>query len=329
MNNTYALVTAVHRDRFELLYNGETIFARLRPTSYFGGNELFPTVGDEVEIKYVPNGDSIINSTAPRRSFFLRTDPDPGRGVQAVAANFDYVFILTSMNHDFNPHRLERYLSAAWQSGGTPVILLTKLDLCADPAPFIAEAAAAAAGCDVLALSAHTGEGLDTLIPFIANGSTAVLLGSSGVGKSSLINALLGREVMRTGDIREDDSHGRHTTTHRQMIFLPDGGRLIDTPGMRALGLADSGGLSASFADIDELIQRCRFSDCSHKSEPGCAVQAALADGSLTADRWERYNALLREAKYSEDREAYKRERTEKYKTIAKNTRLGKTKRKM
>lgn len=200
-----------------------------------------------------------------------------------MAANFDTVFILQSLNHDFNERRLERYVTLAWQSGAVPAVVLTKADLTQDSAEARRRAERLAAGVGVFAVSAKTGEGLAALDGYLRPGKTVVFLGSSGVGKSSLLNALAGEELMETGGIREDDSRGRHTTTHRQLFRLDSGAMVIDTPGMRELGMWDvSEGLSEAFTDVQALLGRCRFSDCRHQQEPGCAVREALETGVLS-----------------------------------------------
>jgi ribosome biogenesis GTPase len=221
------------------------------------------------------------------------------------------------MNADFNPRRLERYLAAGRQSGATPVVVLTKADLAVDdqPARYLAQAQAVAFGAPVLPVSAVTGEGMTALSAWLASGETSVLVGSSGVGKSSLVNAMAGSTLMATSHIREDDARGRHTTTHRELIRLPSGHLILDTPGMRELGLMDANnGLAATFEDVEALVAACRFSDCSHRTEPGCAVQAALKTGALEPQRLKSFVKLQRELDYQrmkddpEAREAHRRE---------------------
>lgn len=319
--NTTARVTAVFRERYELVCARGECAARLKAAVYYapgGSGEAFPTVGDFVELQYQTAGDSLILRTLPRRTYFARLDPQPGVGEQAVAANFDYVFIVQSLNNNFNPRRLERYAALAWQSGAVPVVVLTKADLAPQRASYISRAQISAPGVEVLALSAFTGEGMDQLAPFVQPGKTIVLLGSSGVGKSSLVNALLGQQRMEVKEIREDDSRGRHTTTHRQLLFLPGGAMLIDTPGMRELGMwnADEG-LTDAFSDVEAFFGRCRFSDCHHIAEPGCAVQEAIARGILPAERWRSYRNLQKEMQYSADKDEYMRQKSQWHKQIA------------
>ena len=288
-----ARITARHKERYELVCAQGLLHARLKTKDYYWGAEQFPTVGDYVLLQYVPNGDSQILATLPRRSVFSRREPGPIPREQAVAANFDWVFLLQSLNQDFNPRRLERYLALAWQSGGTPVILLTKADLAPDHREYRIRAEQAAPGVAVHAISARTGFGLEALTPYLQPGKTAVFLGSSGVGKSSLVNALAGEEWMSVGGIREADGKGRHTTTHRQLLRLPSGALLIDTPGMRELGLWEADrGLADAFSDVEQYLGRCRFSDCTHIREPGCAIRAALAAGALDPARWESWQKL-------------------------------------
>lgn len=317
-----ARVTAVHRERYKLVCEAGECYGRLKTKEYFVEGENFPTAGDFVIIGYTPAGDSMIVQTLPRRTVFMRKDPDPHRGEQAVAANFDYVFIIQSLNHDFNLKRLERYLTLAWQSGAQPVVVLTKADLADDPDEQIRATEPYAMGVPVHAVSAQTGYGMEALKSYFSPRKTVVFLGSSGVGKSSLVNALAGEEIMATGDIREDDSRGRHTTTHRELIRLPSGAMIIDTPGMRSLGMWDvSDGMENAFADVERFLGHCKFTDCRHESEPGCAIQMAIDAGELTRARWESYLALKKEARYADDKEGFLRDKREWHKALSKGTR--------
>ena len=314
-----ARITAVHKERYALVCEHGETYGRLKTKEYYGGLEEFPTTGDFVLIDYNPGGDSRIVRTLPRRTFFVRRDPAPGRGEQAVAANFDHVFIMQSMNQNFNARRLERYLTLAWQSGAAPVVVLTKADLAEDRERYIRIAEELAPGVPVYAVSAKTGGGLDVLSAYLSPGKTVVFLGSSGVGKSSLVNALAGEEIMAVNGIREQDGKGRHTTTHRQLIMLPNGAMIIDTPGMRELGMWDvSDGLGEAFSDVEQYLGKCRFSNCRHQTEPGCAIKQAIADGSLSRERWESYLRLKGEAEYADDKTSFLRQKQQKFKNIAK-----------
>lgn len=304
-----ARVTAVHKERYELVCAYGQIFGRLKTREYYVDTQDFPTVGDYVMIHYIDNGDSQILATLPRRSFFSRREPGPVPADQAVAANFDYVFIMQSLNLDFNPRRLERYLTLAWQSGAIPVILLTKADLVQDDWDYLTRTERLAPGVKIHAISTRTGMGLDRLNDYLQPGKTVVFLGSSGVGKSSLVNALMGEERMAVNSIREDDSKGRHTTTCRQLIRLKSGAMVIDTPGMRELGMSEaSEGLEDAFADVRSYLGKCRFSDCRHGAEPGCAIREAIDAGRLNPARWESYQKLCMEAEDHADMLRRKRE---------------------
>lgn len=245
-------------------------------------------------------GDWRILRTLPRKSFFSRLDGWHGVE-QAVAANMDVVFAVQSLNENFNVKRLERYLTLAWNSGAQPVVVLTKADLPGDHQAMVEAAYEVAGEAPVLALSAKTGQGMEQLDAYLKPRVTAAFLGSSGVGKSSLINALAGQEVMDTGGIREDDARGRHTTTHRQLLRLPSGVLVIDTPGMRELGMWDAAeGLSAAFPDVERFLGQCRFHDCRHGQEPGCAIRGALERGELSPQRWKNYRQLAGESSASQ-----------------------------
>ncbi|HVN00333.1 MAG TPA: ribosome small subunit-dependent GTPase A [Caulobacteraceae bacterium] len=278
------------------------ISGRLAHEALSGG---YPAVGDWVAAAARPaERAATIHAVLPRRTSFVRKAADTVATEQVVAANVDVALLVASMNADLNQRRLERYLATAWQSGARPVVVLTKADLADDPEAEIADAESVAFGAPVLAVSAVTGEGLDGLAALLQPAETAVLVGSSGVGKSSLVNALAGEALMDTGGIRERDDRGQHTTTHRELIRLPSGALILDTPGMRELGLMDAGdGLSATFEDIEALAGGCRFTDCGHGNEPGCAVREALESGALDPGRWKSFSKLQRELAHQERKE--------------------------
>lgn len=262
-----------------------------------------PAVGDWVVAELRADGAGTIHHVLPRRTAFSRREVSHRSREQVVAANVDTVFLVTALGRDLNVRRLERYLTMAWESGARPVVVLTKADLHPDHAAELAEVESVAFGVDTHVTSAVTGDGLDELARYAAPGQTVALLGSSGVGKSTLVNALAGEELLATAEVRESDERGRHTTTHRELVPLPDGGWLLDTPGMRELQLWDSTeGLEQAFADVSDLVDRCRFADCRHRTETGCAVRAALGDGTLPRERWESYEKLQRELRALEIR---------------------------
>lgn len=314
-----ARITAVYRSHYKCVCDHGIGLARLKAGAYRAGMEETPTTGDFVLLDWQANGESLILRTLPRRTCFLRRDPSAsGHGEQAVAANFDYVFIMQSLDHDFNPRRLERYLALAWQSGGVPVVVLTKADRIADHAAHLRTAQQLATGTGVYAVSAHTGDGIGQLSDYLKPGKTIVCLGSSGVGKSSFINALAGETLMQTNAVREKDGRGRHTTTRRQLFRLASGLMVIDTPGMRELGMWDAAeGLDRAFADVEQHFGQCKFSDCRHMSEPGCAVKAAIARGDLPQERWESYQRLQVETHYDDDRAGYLRQKEQLFRGIA------------
>ncbi len=295
-----ARVAARHHGPCELL----TELGRLGgvPAGRLGEDEV-PAVGDWVAVRPL-DGErkAVIEAVLPRRTSFTRKEALARTVAQIVAANVDTVFLVTAFGGDLNPRRLERYLTSAWDSGSSPVIVANKVDLAEDPVFELADVEAVAIGVPVVALSASTGEGMEQLEPHLVSGKTVALLGSSGVGKSTLVNRLAGRELLATAEIAAD-GRGRHTTTHRELVPLASGALLIDTPGMRELQLwADEDVLDSTFSEIAELAGECRFSDCSHEHEPGCAVKSAIADGSLPKERLASYRKLQREIRALEIR---------------------------
>jgi ribosome biogenesis GTPase len=274
---------------------------RLRHDAELDPTAAWPAVGDWVALER-PAGDGaaiehrLIQRVLTRRTAVIRRAPgDRKMPTQVLAANVDVVFVVTSANQEFSVRRLERYVTVAWESGATPIVLLSKVDLTDDLEGFRLQVEMAAPGVDVIAVSVVTAQGVEDVRRHLGVGRTVVFTGSSGVGKSSIVNALAGEPLLDTGGIRLDDARGRHTTTRRQLVRLVDG-MLIDTPGLRELGVMDGEGLSTAFDDVERLVVECRFSDCQHKSEPGCAIRAALDGGSLDRGRFAAYEKLQREA---------------------------------
>ena len=285
-----ARVAVQHRGAYDLIGEpGEVRASAIVRLAREGG---LPAVGDWVGFD---SEAGLIDTVLPRRTAVSRKEVWHAVKEQVLAANVDIVFLTQGLPLDFSPRRLERYLAMAWESGAQPIVLLTKTDLVDDVAPYLAEAELATRGaCPVLTVSARTGQGLDEVRVLFGENKTAVLLGSSGVGKSTIVNALAGNDDIATQEVREADQKGRHTTTRRELVLLASGGVVLDTPGMRELQLWDAD-LQQTFGDIEEIAARCRFTDCSHDQEPDCAIQAALADGSLSAERWDSYSKLQRE----------------------------------
>ena len=281
----------------------------------------FPAVGDWVAIGAGSSGETIIHAVLPRRSSLIRQASGKRTEAQVVGANLDVVFIVASLNADLNIRRLERYVTAAWESGAEPVILLSKADLGGDVEGALLAVAGVTAGAKVVVVSSFDGRGVDEVRAQIEAGRTVAFVGSSGVGKSTLLNRLAGEERALVREVREDDGRGRHTTTRRQLHLLPEGGLVLDTPGMREFSLWDGDGLDQSFTDVDEIVTRCRFGNCSHNGEPGCAIAAAMADGSLAADRHQSWQKLQREAAHHARRvDAFAREEERrKWKAISKS----------
>lgn len=279
----------------------------------------YPAVGDFVLVNWNESGNSaIIESLLPRKSAFIRKAAGGSQQEQVVAANIDIVFLCMALNNDFNLRRMERYISIAWDSGAMPVVVLTKSDLCDDLEQKLAEVSTIAFGVDVLVTTSTEENGYEELLPFISEGKTIAFIGSSGVGKSTLINRLLGKELLKTSGLRNDDK-GRHTTTHRELFLLPSGGMVIDTPGMREFGMWDNDtGIERTFMDIEELAAQCKFRNCTHTNEPGCAIQKALTTGELEINRWQSYQKLKAENDYMEDKESYMLAKGKREKEISK-----------
>ena len=330
INGIPARIITTYRDRYEIVSDKGKGFARLKKGSFYDNpNAIYPTIGDFVMIEWNSMGDSQIIETLKRDSSFSRASSSADRNhemhtqhEQLVAANFDYVFIMQSLNDNFNIRRIERYLTLAWESGAIPVIVLTKCDLVDDVESYISEIESVAIGVDVYAISCKAKIGLEKLQKYFKKGNTLVFLGSSGVGKSTLVNTLIGKDVMKTSEIREDDSKGRHATTNRQLLMLPTGAMVIDTPGMRELGMWNcDDGIDKTFQDVEKYFGTCKFSDCTHTSEPGCKVLEAIKNGEVSEERYNAYMKLKNEARYNSDSESYLREKRNKFKEIAKQNR--------
>ena len=301
MNITARVILSI-RDEYRLLTPEGELYGEPSGALLYGAASAaeLPVVGDWVEARVVEAGHAIVQAVLPRRTKFSRRAAGTRGDEQMIAANIDTVFLVSGLDHDFNLRRIERYLTLAHESGARPVVVLNKADLCADIDAVTAQVEAIAPGIPIACISARAGS-VEPIRVFLPEGDTIALLGSSGAGKSTLLNRLLGADVLRTQEVRESDSRGRHTTTHRELIMLPGGVALIDNPGMRELQMwASEESLDETFRDIAEIAGGCRFLDCSHASEPGCAVQSALADGTLSADRWGSYTKLLAEIRYQQ-----------------------------
>ena len=300
-----ARVAAEHRGAYEVWFPGGACPAqpagRLRVEV---GEAGLPGVGDWVLLRDAPvrGRAAVIERVLARRTVFTRGAAGRQALTQVVAANVDVVFAVCGLDANFNIRRIERYLARIWASGARPSVILNKGDLCERTASRVADVASRAPGVPIHLTSALRSEGIEAVRASIGRGTTAAFVGSSGVGKSTLVNALLGEARMPTGEVRARDGRGCHVTTHRQLVLLPGGGLVLDTPGMRELQLANDEGLDALFGDIEALAARCRFSDCRHDTEPGCAVKAAVESGELAADRLEHYRQLQREAQAFERR---------------------------
>ena len=298
---TLARVTFSHRDRYRLIAESGDLDAEPSGALWYRSatSAAMPVVGDWVAARVVGAEQAIVEAVLPRRTLFARRAVGRREEQQPIAANIDLIFLVCGLDGDFSLRRLERYLTLSAESGVRPVVVLNKSDLCADIAARLAEAAEVAGDAPVVAVHTRSSEGIGALRPFLVEGRTVALVGSSGVGKSSLVNCLLGERRLATAEVRPYDSRGRHTTSHRELIPLPGGGALIDTPGMRELGLwVGEGAVDRTFDEIAVLAARCRFRDCTHAGEPGCAVESALEEGVLFPERWESYRKLRGEAQH-------------------------------
>ena len=309
-------VIAAHRAAYDVQTEDDLVRTRLPGRLLHENTDV--AVGDWVGL-----GDGLIRTVLPRSSALVRNAAGRATQAQTLAANIDIAFVVSSLGPELEPRRIERYLVTIWESGATPEIVLTKADRLEDPWPMVAEVEAVALGVPVHVVSSITGQGLDALRARIEPGTTAVLVGSSGVGKSTLVNRFVGHEQMAVKEVREDDDEGRHTTSHRELILLPGGGIVIDTPGIRELQLWDASesGMSETFSDVEELAAECKFNDCTHTSEPDCAVLAAVADGTLSNERLQSWFKLQRELRGIAMRHDHllRKEETRKWKLLSKD----------
>jgi ribosome biogenesis GTPase len=328
-----ARVTSEYKNMYRLIGKCGEFEAQVSGKMMFNstGRVDYPCVGDWVAVSLASLLDrGVIHHILPRKSRFRRQHSafgqtgchrkmTGGSDIQMIAANIDYVFIVSALDHDFNLRRMERYLTLAWDSGATPVMVLNKAELRSDLALVLEQVKTISMGCPIHAISCFTGKGFDELKAYTKEGMTVALLGSSGVGKSSIINFLLESDTQKTKTVRHGDDHGRHTTTSRQLFILPQGGMVIDTPGMRELQLCGSESLlEGSFEDITTLALGCKFANCQHRSEPGCAVREAIENGTIEPGRLKSYHKQQIELRYASDWESMIKEKEVKFKKIAK-----------
>lgn len=303
-----ARIIAEYRDLYKVMTSESLeLVAEVSGKFEYNAHERgdFPVTGDWVVIQKLLNQNkAIIHHILNRKSKFSRKIPTSKTQEQIVSANIDMAFIVQGLDHNYNLRRLERYLVMAWESGAKPIIILNKVDLCDDLDEVLQEVESVAFGTPVHTLDSFSMSGYECFSNYLEKGKTFVFLGSSGVGKSTIINNLIGENVQKTNEVRLNDSRGRHTTTNKQLFVLGERGVLIDTPGMRELQLWNSeSGLKETFKDVEELIQSCKFKDCSHEAEPGCAIQEALETGTLDYSRYEHYLKLQKELNYLESRQ--------------------------
>lgn len=312
MNQIIGRISEIQKNSLYIRKDGEDILARCKGNYINNGIGELPVVGDYVKYVYNPSGESLVYSIEERKNVLKRPDQS-GHAIgfvktmleQDMVANVDYLFIVTSLNHDYSVNRVARYVSMALSGDIVPVVILTKADLCDDIDSYVDDIRKLSDKVRVHPISAVTGYGMEALMQYMIPGITVALIGSSGVGKSTLVNALAGEELMKTSAVRESDSKGRHTTTYRHLFELKNGVVIIDTPGMREIGLIDVGeGLEDTFEDVKNLECQCRFSDCRHKSEPGCAIKMAIMNGTLTQKRYELYESLSQENNFVSGKKA-------------------------
>jgi len=315
--NSLGRVIGQYRNLYKIYTNDGEIIATLSGNSYHKSNKSnFPVVGDWVKYeRYNKDSNAIINKVYDRKTILSRKQAGKKEAEQIIAANIDIIFIVTSLNHDFNPRRLERYLTIAWDSGAKPIIILNKSDLSNNIDKYIEEVEKTAFNTSYIVTSCVNQTGLEKIKEEIMPDKTAVLIGSSGVGKSSIINYLLDSKKQSVKTVRDNDDKGRHTTTNRELFIIPSGGVIIDTPGMREIQLwVNEESLGQVFNEIEKLAKNCKFNDCSHTHEPGCAVKKAVEENNLSKDRLENYFKMQREIEYQKLKEKYSANRAEKIK---------------